>query len=275
MTQPSFNHKPAQQLFKTAVEHAPLGKSTAIPTSYSPQSLVAIKRESFHLLNNTCFGTDIFNCYELYLLNPRYVPQVAIAELSYPAHSPNIVESKSLKLYLNSLNTKTFTNQHAVIATIKQDLESIIQSPVAIKLTSAHDSFKSPPHIRCIDSDIDTIQGLSQLKFLDHEEDSTICTHCFRSLCPVTGQPDFATIVVSYKGQHCTDQSLFEYFISFNQHQHFHEQCIDQIFEFLTSHIQFKSVTVQGLFTRRGGIDIYPIRSTDISFSSFARPIRC
>jgi len=274
MTIPTFNQQPAKKEFKQAIKQAPLGKTSQTPTSYSPKCLVPIQRTLFTALTHPYYGLDRLHCYELFWLSQHQVPQVALCTIDYSAHSPAIVESKSLKLYLNSFNTSCFDSEDTVKQTITKDLEAILNTNVTVTLSTVNTNFTSIPQIRCIDHSITNLKQLNQLEFTSTTTTQTCLTHCFRSLCPVTGQPDFATIILTTSGQQCTDQSLFEYFISFNQHQHFHEQCIDQMFAFFTAHPQFNAVTVQGLFTRRGGIDICPIRSTTQNFSCFERVLR-
>lgn len=271
-----FNSNKASSHFIKEVQHTSLGKTVHSTTTYTPSLLKPITRSTFQDIKDYIYGQDIWNCYELLWLTTEQLPKAHICTIIYNHSSPNIVESKSLKLYLATFAHTTFQSEEAVIDTIQTDLENIIQSPVHVTLTNVNQQNQpsNQNNIRCIDTNISKIHHLSTLEFSDKLISDTCCSHVFQSCCPVTNQPDYATIIIHYSGNKLSDQSLFEYLIGFKNHQHFHEQCINEIFHFLHSHNEITSLTVQGMFTRRGGIDINPIRSTYKNPTPFARIAR-
>lgn len=254
-----------------------LGKHTDYPDDYSPELLAAIPRalarEALGLEQGSLpfVGEDIWNAYELSWLNKKGVPQVATAEFRLPCDSPVIIESKSFKLYLNSLNQLSFENMEAVEKTLQQDLAACAGSEVSIKLSAskswAGQTFDVLPG-QCLDNlDIETDCYLPDSQLLQlassKQVDETFHSHLFRSLCPVTAQPDWASVWVAYRGPQIDPSSLLKYLIGFRQHQGFHEQCVEKVFVELLQVCEPKHLAVGAHFTRRGGLDINPVRSTD------------
>lgn len=253
-----------------------LGKHTDYPDHYSPGLLTAIPRVlarqalAIDSASLPFVGEDIWNAYELSWLNQRGVPQVATAEFRLPCDSPAIIESKSFKLYLNSLNQVAFENTDEVVRILQRDLGACAGSVVSVKLSVsenwASQAFDGLPG-QCLDAlDITTDCYSPDAQLLKRaspkEVDETFHSHLFRSLCPVTAQPDWASVCIAYRGPQIDTSSLLKYLISFRQHQGFHEQCVEKIFVELLQVCEPKHLTVAAHFTRRGGLDINPVRST-------------
>lgn len=213
---------------------------------------------------------DIWNCYELSWLTPAGKPVVAIGEFSIPADSPNIIESKSFKLYLNSLNQSAFDSREALRAVLQKDLSAAAGAPVGVRLRSldevAEEGIGRLPG-RCIDELDIAVDGYEQprpeLLRCDAGRivEEQLYSHLLKSNCPVTGQPDWGTLVVDYQGPALDPASLLAYLVSFRQHQDFHEQCVERIFLDLQRLLQPQALSVYARYVRRGGLDINPYRS--------------
>lgn len=226
------------------------------------------------------YGYDLWNCYELSWLNPSGKPEVRILEFAISAASEYIVESKSLKLYLNSFNNTKFASQQEVTQTIKADLEECLGAIVFLSIKHLEEYteqklgiFKGV-HLDQFDIAIDNFEikehlprlaaALSDKKLgqtLEIEE--FLYSNLLKSNCPVTNQPDWASIQIHYRGPVMDHKSLLAYIVSFRNHNEFHEHCIERIFCDLLEHCRPSQLTVYGRYTRRGGIDINPIRSTN------------
>jgi 7-cyano-7-deazaguanine reductase len=266
---------------------SPLGKSTAYRSDYAPELLFPIprqpKRDELQLRGTLpFFGVDIWNAYELSWLNLRGKPQVAIARITVPADSPNIVESKSLKLYLNSFNQTRLANADALLALLRQDLARGFGAPVQIALTT-QDAFSTLQMgeldgllLDRLDVEIEHNTPAPQLLKAARDEapvEEILVSHLFKSNCLVTGQPDWASVQIQYAGPQIDQESLLRYLISFRQHNEFHEQCVERIFVDILRQCAPQQLAVYARYTRRGGLDINPWRS---NFSG-ARPsnLRC
>lgn len=259
----------------------PLGSRVEYVSQYQPSLLFIIarkdKRDELGIEGDPIFrGEDIWNAYEISWLNPNGLPQVAIGEFRVPSSSPNIVESKSLKLYLSSFNQTVFENKSIVEATIGRDLSYAVDSTVAVNLTSTDSAtehaikrFKAD----CIDSaDIkidkyDYDPGLLALDntTLPKSVKETLCSHLLKSNCLITHQPDWASIKIEYEGQKISRNSLLKYLVSFRTHNEFHEQCVERIFLDIMRFCQPIELTVYARYTRRGGLDINPWRSNCVN----------
>ena len=250
----------------------PLGKKSAIPKLYNPNILVPIERTNKR--SKTKYGIDIWNIYELYWLNKNKIPQTQLCQIRYASSSDYIIESKSLKLYLNSLNQTCFETKETLKKTIIKDIEKKIKTPVKIILKTKESIDKLENRISKIEKNITAIKPFYKLKFTNKIVTETLYTDTFRSLCPVTEQPDFATLFITYSGKKMIKQELFNYLATCQNKPHFHEECIDIIYDTLISYSEIKELTVQGSFLRRGGIDITPIRSNQKNFSEIDRVIR-
>ncbi|HEJ4519943.1 TPA: NADPH-dependent 7-cyano-7-deazaguanine reductase QueF [Pseudomonas aeruginosa] len=257
-------------------EHSPLGKTSEYVSSYTPSLLFPISRTAkwaeLGLSAETLpyRGVDIWNCYELSWLTPAGKPVVAIGEFSIPADSPNIIESKSFKLYLNSLNQSAFDSREALRAVLQKDLSAAAGAPVGVRLRSldevAEEGIGRLPG-RCIDELDIAVDGYEQprpeLLRCDAGRivEEQLYSHLLKSNCPVTGQPDWGTLAVDYQGPALDPASLLAYLVSFRQHQDFHEQCVERIFLDLQRLLQPQALSVYARYVRRGGLDINPYRS--------------
>lgn len=259
-------------------EQSPLGKSSAYIAEYSPQLLFPIARAvkwSELGLDGASLpyqGMDYWNCYELSWLLPSGKPVVAIGEFAIPADSPNIIESKSFKLYLNSLNQTVFTSWEALQQTLMRDLSAVAGKQVAVRLRTleqvTNEGLASLPGQSIDDLEISVScydQPQPELLRCDPEQQVEEClhSHLLKSNCPVTGQPDWGSLVVQYRGAALDHASLLAYLVSFRQHADFHEQCVERIFLDLQRLLQPQSLTVHARYVRRGGLDINPWRSTE------------
>lgn len=261
-----------------AAEHSPLGKSSAYVSTYTPSLLFPIPRAAkwaeLGLSADTLpyTGVDVWNCFELSWLLPSGKPVVAIGEFSIPADSPNIIESKSFKLYLNSLNQTPFASVDALEKVLVQDLSGAAGKPVGVKVRRLEEveaeGVVSLPGV-CID-DLDIT-----VSSYDHPQpellrcdparivEESLHSHLLRSNCPVTSQPDWGSVCITYTGAALDPASVLAYLVSFRQHSDFHEQCVERIFTDLQRLLQPQKLTVFARYVRRGGLDINPYRSTE------------
>jgi 7-cyano-7-deazaguanine reductase len=254
--------------------HAPLGKPSHYAEHYDASLLFAIarenKRDELHISQPLPFkGIDIWNAYELSWLNTKGKPIIATAEISVPCNSPNIFESKSLKLYFNSFNQSQFDSVTHVHQIISHDLSAVTQAQVDVKLIMPEQFAKQ--HIKelpgqCLDDlDIEVNCYHTNSNFLttgNHVVTETVKSHLLKSNCLITHQPDWGSIMIEYTGKKIEHAGLLQYLISFRQHNEFHEQCVERIFMDIMQHCQPGQLSVYARYTRRGGIDINPFRST-------------
>jgi 7-cyano-7-deazaguanine reductase len=262
-----------------AAEHSPLGKSSEYISTYTPSLLFPIPRAakwaelglSAETLPYT--GVDFWNCFELSWLLPSGKPVVAIGEFSIPADSPNIIESKSFKLYLNSLNQTPFADRQALEAVLQADLSAAAGKPVGVRVRSLDevqaDGVVALPGTCIDDLDItvsDYAQPRPELLQCDANRvvEESVYSHLLKSNCPVTSQPDWGSVVVEYRGAALDHASLLAYLVSFRQHSDFHEQCVERIFLDLQRLLKPEKLTVYARYVRRGGLDINPYRSTEV-----------
>ena len=253
----------------------PLGKPTDYPTEYSPQVLFAVPRiearKALGLGDELPFhGEDLWNAWELTWLEPSGKPVVATAVIIVPADSPNIVESKSLKLYLNSLAMSQYASSDEVAGIISRDLSGTTGSEVDISILPANDS--STARIvdlpgDCIDDlevQIDVSAGVDAETLRTVGEASVeeeLHSHLLRSNCPVTNQPDMGSVLIRYQGPAIDRESLLRYIVSFRQHNDFHEACVERMFLDIKARCRPEKLTVYARCNRRGGLDINPFRS--------------
>jgi 7-cyano-7-deazaguanine reductase len=255
-------------------EKNPLGRTTAYPEQYSPGLLYAIartgNREALGLGVDLPFhGTDIWNAWELTWLDNDGLPQVGTAEFRVPASSPNIIESKSLKLYLNSFAMTRYASTSDIAETIEQDLGDAAGADVAVRVqrpseTDAAAVEQLPgdclddQRISCEAYEVDaTVLSADAGNIVSEDLNS----HLLRSLCPVTSQPDTGSLLVSYTGP-CIDRTgLLRYIVSYRRHQDFHETCVERMFLDIQAHCHPEKLTVYARYQRRGGIDINPFRT--------------
>ena len=280
--------------------HGILGEQTTdYPTEYSPETLYPIARSMGRDAigwqdDKLTVGVDWWQAFEISWLNPQGISQVAIARFSIPASSPFIVESKSLKLYLNSINFTEFASWNDVQALIAKDLSACLQADVQVALFGLNDDLNgketalliAQPEGVCIDEAL--ADSTDKIALTEHPDASLLSTNeveasdenvasdgtqpytfysnLLRSNCPVTNQPDWGTLAVSITtDKPFNNANMLRYILSFRQHNGFHEQCVEQIFADLSQYYQPSELMVRAWYTRRGGIDINPCRVSDIS----------
>ncbi len=256
-------------------DQSPLGKSSAYQSQYAPDLLFPIarqqKRDELGLSGTLpFFGVDIWNAYELSWLNMRGKPQVAIATITAPADSPNIVESKSFKLYLNSFNQTRLAGPDALLALLRDDLSDGFGAPVHVTLTSpeAFGTIKMGELdgvlLDRLDVEIDDYSPAPQLLSANQDNgqvEETLMSHLLKSNCLVTGQPDWGTVQIRYVGPQIDQEGLLKYLIGFREHNEFHEQCVERIFMDVLRQCKPTKLAVYARYTRRGGLDINPWRA--------------
>ena len=273
-------------------EQSQLGKAVAYPDQYAPQVLFPIARQPQRgelgmaaggALPFT--GVDLWTGYELSWLNPRGKPQVALVQVTVPCETPCIVESKSFKLYLNSFSNSRFTSADAVRARIAADVGAAVWQPVAPE--SQQTARGAPPTVgvrlvlpeQFAAQTVQELEGLS-LDRLDVEcteyepapqwlranaaegaVTETLTSHLLRSNCPVTQQPDWGDIQISYSGAPIDQEGLLRYIVSLRNHNGFHEHCVERMFMDILRRCHPSRLTVYARYTRRGGLDINPLRT--------------
>jgi len=268
----------------------PLGQAVAYPAAYDPALLAPIprvdNRAALGLLNNALpfTGADVWNAFEISWLDMQGQPQVARGRFIFPCTSTNLVESKSLKLYLNSLNQHHLDGVDALTSLIGADLARAADAEVQVVVqafTGMQEVLEKPDGL-CLDqlsvscSDYEVNPALLRLTDADasFEElvEEVLYTDVFRSLCPVTGQPDWASVVICYHGSRIDHAALLRYLVSYRVHRDFHENCVERIFCDITRACRPQSLSVEANFLRRGGLDINPVRSSDDSINYMLLP---
>lgn len=258
-----------------APDASPLGKPTTYQAEYTPSLLFPIarqeKRDELGLGGSLpFFGVDIWNAYEVSWLNMRGKPQVAIATFTVPADSPNIVESKSLKLYLNSFNQTRLPTPEALTELLRADLSDHFGAAVQVKL-NLPETFAELKMgelegllLDRLDIEVDTYVPDTSLLSANHNEaivEETLISHLLKSNCLVTGQPDWGSVQIRYVGPQIDQEGLLRYLIGFRNHNEFHEQCVERIFMDILRQCRPQKLSVYARYTRRGGLDINPWRS--------------
>lgn len=261
----------------TAPEASPLGKAVAYAEHYDPALLFPIprqgKRDEIGIAEAALpfVGEDIWNAYELSWLDLRGKPVVALAHFIVPAVSPNLIESKSLKLYLNSFNQTRLAGVDELVATLTRDLSAAAGAPVLVHVAPLSTRPQRPmgyPKGILLDGleiDVDRYTPEPGLLTADSTREpvtETLYSHLLKSNCLVTGQPDWAMLVVRYTGAPIDREGLLRYIISFRQHNEFHEQCVERVFVDILRQCQPSALSVFARYTRRGGLDINPYRRT-------------
>ncbi len=258
------------------VASSELGRQTEYPDSYNPDLLFSLPRSGGraelgiapdHLPFS---GFDLWTAYELSWLDLDGKPFARIAEFAIPCNSDNIIESKSLKLYLNSLNQEQFDSPAKLHEILERDLSLAAGGPVLVDFYTIDDYSRrglQPMPGDCLDDmPLKVDQYLPDASLLELDDgpvvSETLHSHLLKTNCPVTGQPDWASVLVRYRGSPINRASLLRYLISFRGQQDFHEQCIERIFVELLEVCQPYELEVCGRYTRRGGLDINPCRST-------------
>ncbi len=261
-----------------SVHDSALGLATVYPTAYDPGLLFPIARSEGRALLGAhapaaiSQGVDIWHLFELSWLDSCGKPVVAIGRFTLPADSPYLIESKSFKLYLNSLNFATFASKQDVITTAVRDLSNAAGREVKLELLDVDALPTCMPMGLCIDalpltatSGIEADANLLALEQTADQQDyieETLYSDLLRSNCPVTGQPDWGTIFIRYRGPKVCQNSLLTYIISYRTHSGFHEQCVEQIFADIWLHLRPEALAIHAQYTRRGGLDINPCRTS-------------
>lgn len=267
----------------SVLHHAPLGKDTQYPDHYDPSLLFPIERETGRAQLSlqpppAWHGADVWNAYELSWLNEKGKPQVALARFIFPATSTHIIESKSFKLYLNSFNQTPMPGRDALMAYLQQDLSAAAGTPVSVTLIEptafANESMSELEGtlIDTLDIEVSAYQPDANLLKADASQSrhEILRSDLLKSNCPVTRQPDWGSLQIEYTGAAIDHASLLKYIISFRGHNGFHEQCVEQIFCDILRTCKPETLTVYARYTRRGGLDINPWRSTDPDFAPTA-----
>ncbi|MGE3919820.1 MAG: NADPH-dependent 7-cyano-7-deazaguanine reductase QueF [Gammaproteobacteria bacterium] len=252
-----------------------LGKKTSYDSIYNPDKLFPIlrseKRKEIGITDALPFvGRDYWSHYEVSWLNEKGKPMVALAKISYACDSPFLIESKSMKLYFNSLNNTAFKNIDVLTQTIKKDLEERIQLEVNVELLPLDSLNEMTVYLHLEGTSLDTLDVTCSVytvhpDYLVTENklvEETLCSDLLRSNCLVTGQPDWGSVQIAYKGHQMNHEGLLKYIISFRNHIEFGEHCVERMFMDITKHCQPEELSVYACFTRRGGIDISAFRST-------------
>lgn len=252
------------------IEHSQLGHHTQYPTEYDAQLLFGVPRNENrqHLNKSPLHGVDIWTGYELSWLNAEGLPQVAIAEFSIPANSPNLIESKSFKLYLNSLNAHRFQNASVMMTQVMADLSHCAGAIVTMRLYPPTQLPIGQLPGTCLDAlPVSITQYQPDIQLLQTGTMSgNACwhSHLLKSNCPVTGQPDWASVVIDIQARKLpSPESLLAYLVSYRDHQGFHEHCVERIFSDLWHRFQPEKLLVYARYVRRGGLDINPWRTSE------------
>jgi 7-cyano-7-deazaguanine reductase len=263
-------------------ELSPLGKSASYPTDYAPEVLFPMPRATQRALigvgeQPVFMGADLWTAYELSWLNPRGKPQVALARLVVPADSPNIVESKSLKLYLGSFANARLAGPEEVVARIRADLSTALWQGSGRTGTAG---------VQLVQPEVFAREGVQELEGLNLDRLDLECTHyqpapelltaqfdeppvtetlasqLLKSNCLVTGQPDWGSVQIRYSGPQIDQAGLLQYLVSFRNHNEFHEHCVERIFMDIWRQCRPSQLMVYARYTRRGGLDINPFRTS-------------
>ena len=255
---------------------SPLGKATAYQAEYAPELLFPIprqiKRDELGIVPGLLpfVGEDLWNAYELSWLNPKGKPVVALATFHVPADSPHLIESKSFKLYLNSLNQSVFADIAALSATLEKDLSAVAGAPVKVNIEALSTrprvdvGYPQGELLDALDIACDSYQPTPEIltALTGAVVEETLYSHLLKSNCLVTGQPDWAMVVIRYRGRAIDRAGLLRYIVSFRGHNEFHEQCVERIYCDIQRQCAPEALAVYARYTRRGGLDINPFRSS-------------
>jgi 7-cyano-7-deazaguanine reductase len=263
-------------------EQSPLGKTSAYVDQYDPSLLFPIPRAGKRAEIGIAaaapfFGADLWTAFELSWLNPRGKPQVALAHITVPSESPHIIESKSFKLYLNSFNNTVFKDAGEVQNRLRTDLSEAAwrgaaqSSSVGVRLLAPELFDQEPVHeldglsLDRLDVECTRYTPAPELLRADHDEapvTETLTSNLLKSNCLVTGQPDWGSVQIRYSGAQIDQEGLLQYLVSFRNHNEFHEQCVERIFMDIWTRCQPVQLVVYARYTRRGGLDINPFRTS-------------
>lgn len=257
-----------------ALDNAPLGHETTYPDAYDAKLLFPIDRATNRAalaIPTTWHGDDIWNAYELSWLTPKGKPVVALARFTFPHTSPRLVESKSFKLYLNSFSEERFEHAETISQILKTDLGLAVGAevgvdlqPLAQQLPLQHGPMDGI-NIDGADIDISAYEpapGLLQCMPSAEVVSETLVSDLLKSNCPVTGQPDWGSVQVRYSGPQIDRHALLRYIVSLRRHTEFHEHCVEKMYCDIWQACKPHSLLVYARYTRRGGLDINPWRSS-------------
>lgn len=272
---------------QNAANQSLLGKHTPYCHSYDPRLLFPIprqeKRTELGISSDSLpfSGQDVWTAYEVSWLNAKGKPYVAWAEFIFSGDSPNLIESKSFKLYLNSFNGTRFESVQAVIDSWQRDLSAASGAPVEVRL---HDLSEDQQLLgsmpgACLDGldiEVSHYQVMPSLLQVKSSTEVAACwhSHLLKSNCLVTGQPDWGSVLIRYEGPEIDPEGLLRYIISFREHNEFHEQCVERIFCDIMAQCAPSKLTVYARYLRRGGLDINPYRSNFEKTFNLSRLIR-
>jgi 7-cyano-7-deazaguanine reductase len=263
-------------------EQSQLGKASAYVDQYDPSLLFPIpragKRAEIGIVGAApFFGADMWTAFELSWLNTRGKPQVALVHFTIPCETPHIVESKSFKLYLNSFNNTRFADAAAVLERLRADISEavwrggVVQSSIGVRLIDAALFDREPVHemdgmsLDRLDVECTHYQPAPELLTTVPEEgvvSEVLVSNLLKSNCLVTGQPDWGSVQISYSGLPIQQEGLLQYLVSFRNHHEFHEQCVERIFMDIWTRCKPTKLAVYARYTRRGGLDINPFRTS-------------
>ena len=263
-------------------QHSQLGKASAYVDQYDPSLLFPLPRATSRAEIGVTgaprfFGADLWTAFELGWLNLRGKPQVALAHIIVPCESTHIVESKSFKLYLNSFNNTRFTDVDAVKARIRDDISAAVwqggpvKSSVGVRLLGPELFDAEPVHeldgLTLDRLDIECTRytpapDLLTAAFNEQPVDEVLVSGLLKSNCLVTGQPDWGSVQIRYSGPQIDQEGLLKYIVSFRNHNEFHEQCVERMFMDIMTRCKPARLTVYARYTRRGGLDISPFRTS-------------
>lgn len=266
----------------TSPEQSQLGKPVQYADHYDASLLFPIsrapKREEIGIAGAPpFFGADLWTAFELSWLNPRGKPQVAIAHFTIPCETPNIVESKSLKLYLGSFNSTVFASADEVRERLRADLSEAVwrgapaPSTIGVRLLLPDMFDREPVHeldglsLDRLDIDCDRYTPAPELltaAFDEQPVEEVLTSNLLKSNCLVTGQPDWGSVQIRYTGPQIDQGGLLRYLVSFRNHNEFHEQCVERIFMDVWRRCKPSRLAVYARYTRRGGLDINPLRTS-------------
>ena len=268
---------------------SPLGKPTEYHADYAPELLFPIprqlKRDELGIAADSLpfVGVDVWNAYEVSWLNPKGKPVVALARFQVPADSPSLIESKSFKLYLNSFNQTVFADAASVEATLVRDLSAAAGAPVSALIEvlgqqpQVETGYPTGELLDDLDIECSAYQPAPELLRTGDGPvvEETLYSHLLKSNCLVTGQPDWAMVVIRYRGRPIDRAGLLRYIVSFRGHNEFHEQCVERIYCDIQRRCAPDVLAVYARYTRRGGLDINPFRSSgEFSLPANIREVR-
>lgn len=257
---------------KDFIAASPLGDISTYVSQYAPSLLFPIPRNKPwqpEFPSRPFYGIDVWNAFEVSWLNEKGLPQIALAEFRIPSDSSHIVESKSFKLYLNSFNQSKMCSWSKVQAHMVKDLSAAAGAAVEVSLFSLSDAampVMPTPGVSIDEQDIEINTYVPDASLLSSDigayRTEILHSHLLKSNCPVTGQPDWASLIVEYEGPTINRAGLLAYIVSYREHGDFHEQCVEQIFLDIKAQCKPGQLTVYARYLRRGGLDINPYRST-------------